>query len=42
MHTLRLGRAALVAGLWLLTACGSHSTSIPPAPTADATETPSV
>ena len=39
MHTLRLGSAALVAGLWLLTACGSHSTSIPPAPTADATET---
>jgi len=39
MHTLRLGRAALVAGLWLLTACGNHLTGIPPATTAGAAET---
>jgi hypothetical protein len=37
MHTLRLRRAALVSGLWLLAVCNG-STSVPPTTTVGATE----
>lgn len=42
MHTLKLGRAALVSGLWLLAACGNGSTRVPPAKTAGVTESTNI